>query len=129
MDPWRRSAHIVVIYLMTLDQLLDYALSKHEVEESLPFGPDVLVLKTNGKMFLLIPLEADPLRFNAKCDPERAQQLRAEYTGIVPGYHMNKKLWNTVLLDGSVPGALVRELIDHSYELIWAASKKPKSKK
>ena len=65
MDPWRRSAHIVVIYLMTLDQLLDYALSKHEVEESLPFGPDVLVLKTNGKMFLLIPLEADPLRFNA----------------------------------------------------------------
>jgi len=113
---------------MTLSQLLDYALSKPEVEESLPFGPDVLVLKTNGKMFLLIPLEADPLRFNAKCDPERAEQLRAEYTGILPGYHMNKKLWNTVLLDGSVPGALVRELIDHSYELIRAASKKSKPK-
>lgn len=114
---------------MTLDQLLDYAISKPEVEESLPFGPDVLVLKTNGKMFLLIPLETDPLRFNAKCDPERAEQLREEYTGILPGYHMNKKYWNTVLLDGSVPGALVRQLIDHSYELIRAAAKKTKSKK
>jgi predicted DNA-binding protein (MmcQ/YjbR family) len=113
---------------MTLSQLLDYALVKPDVEESLPFGPDVLVLKTNGKMFLLIPLDIDPLRFNAKCDPERATQLREEYSGILPGYHMNKKFWNTVLLDGSVPGALVRELIDHSYELIWAASKKSKPK-
>ncbi|MFN5418951.1 MAG: MmcQ/YjbR family DNA-binding protein [Sphingomonadales bacterium] len=109
---------------MTLSQLLDYALAKPDVEESLPFGPDVLVLKSNGKMFLLIPLDTDPLRFNAKCDPDRAVQLREEYTGILPGYHMNKKYWNTVLLDGSVPGVLVRELIDHSYELIWAASKK-----
>jgi predicted DNA-binding protein (MmcQ/YjbR family) len=114
---------------MTLDQLLDYALSKSEVEESLPFGPDVLVLKTNGKMFLLIPLDTDPLRFNAKCDPERAEQLREEYVGIRPGYHMNKKLWNTILLDGSVPWVLVRELIDHSYELIRAKPKKTTSKK
>jgi predicted DNA-binding protein (MmcQ/YjbR family) len=114
---------------MTLDQLLDYALSKSEVEQSLPFGPDVLVLKTSGKIFLLIPLDTDPLRFNAKCHPERAEQLREEYSGIVPGYHMNKKLWNTVLLDGSVPGTLVRELIDHSYELIRAKSKKPAPKK
>ena len=113
---------------MTLSQLLDYALVKPDVEESLPFGPDVLVLKTNGKMFLLIPLDIDPLRFNAKCDPERATQLREEYSGILPGYHMNKKYWNTVLLDGSVPGVLVRQLIDHSYELIWAASKKSKPK-
>ena len=114
---------------MTLDQLLDYALSKSEVEESLPFGPDILVLKTNGKMFLLIPLDTDPLRFNAKCDPERAEQLREEYVGIRPGYHMNKKLWNTILLDGSVPWALVRELIDHSYELIRAKPKKATPKK
>ena len=114
---------------MTLDQLLDYALSKSEVEQALPFGPDVLVLKTSGKIFLLIPLDTDPLRFNAKCDPERAEQLREEYSGIVPGYHMNKKLWNTVLLDGSVPETLVRELIDHSYELIRAKSKKPAPKK
>jgi len=114
---------------MTLDQLLEYALAKPEVEQSLPFGPDVLVLKTNTKMFLLIPLDSDPLRFNAKCDPERAIQLREEYKGIIPGYHMNKKLWNTVLLDGSVPGALVRELIDHSYQLIRAKPKKTTPKK
>ena len=114
---------------MTFDQLLKYAQAKPEVEESLPFGPDVLVLKTNGKMFLLIPLDTDPLRFNAKCDPERAIQLREEYSGIVPGYHMNKKLWNTVLLDGSVPGKLVRELIDHSYELIRSKQKKMIPKK
>jgi predicted DNA-binding protein (MmcQ/YjbR family) len=114
---------------MTLDQLLEYALAKPEVEESLPFGPDVLVLKTNGKIFLLIPLDTEPLRFNAKCDPERAIQLREEYSGIVPGYHMNKKLWNTILLDGSVPGALVRELIDHSYQLIREKSKKRIPKK
>ena len=80
-------------------------------------------------MFLLIPLDTDPLRFNAKCDPERAIQLREEYSGIVPGYHMNKKLWNTVLLDGSVPGKLVRELIDHSYELIRSKQKKMIPKK
>ena len=114
---------------MTLDQLLEYALAKPEVEQSLPFGPDVLVLKTNTKMFLLIPLDSDPLRFNAKCDPERAIQLREGYKGIIPGYHMNKKLWNTVLLDGSVPGALVRELIDHSYQLIRAKPKKTTPKK
>ena len=110
---------------MTLSHLLDYALAKPNVEESLPFGPDVLVLKTNGKMFLLVPLDTDPLRFNAKCDPERAAQLREEYTGILPGYHMNKRYWNTVLLDGSVPGVLVRQLIDHSYELIQATAQKP----
>ena len=114
---------------MTLSQLLDYSLAKPDVEESLPFGPDVLVLKSNGKMFLLIPLDTDPLRFNAKCDPERAAQLREEYTGILPGYHMNKKYWNTVLLDGSVPGVLVRQLIDHSYELIRATAQKSPSKK
>jgi predicted DNA-binding protein (MmcQ/YjbR family) len=112
---------------MTLSQLLDYALAKPDVEESLPFGPDVLVLKSNGKMFLLIPLDTDPLRFNAKCDPDRAVQLREEYTGILPGYHMNKKYWNTVLLDGSVPGVLVRQLIDHSYELIRASAQRPTS--
>ena len=61
--------------------------SKPDVEQSLPFGPDVLVLKTNGKIFLLIPLDADSQRFNAKCDPERAEQLRSEYAGILPGYH------------------------------------------
>jgi len=109
---------------MTLGELLDYALSKPETEETLPFGPDVLVLKTNGKMFLLVPLEVDPLRFNAKCDPERSVLLSEEYEGILPGYDMDKKLWNTVLLNGSIPTALVRELIAHSYDLVRGLSKK-----
>lgn len=103
---------------MTLGDLIDYAMMKPATEETLPFGPDVLVLKTNGKSFLLISLNSDPVQFNAKCDPEKALQLREMYTGIVPGYHMNKKHWNTILLDGSVPDKLVRELIDHSYELV-----------
>lgn len=103
---------------MTLGDLIDYAMMKPTTEETLPFGPDVLVLKTNGKSFLLISLNSDPVQFNAKCDPEKALQLREMYTGIVPGYHMNKKHWNTILLDGSVPDKLVRELIDHSYELV-----------
>ncbi len=109
---------------MTLGDLIDYALTKPETEETLPFGPDVLVLKTNGKSFLLIPLNSDPVQFNAKCDPEKALQLRESYEGILPGYHMNKKHWNTILLNGSVPDKLIRELIDHSYELI--RSKKSK---
>ncbi|MFM9019747.1 MAG: MmcQ/YjbR family DNA-binding protein [Sediminibacterium sp.] len=109
---------------MTLGNLIDYALTKPATEETLPFGPDVLVLKTNGKSFLLVSLNSDPVQFNAKCDPEKALQLREMYEGIVPGYHMNKKHWNTVILDGSVPDKLVRELIDHSYELVSAKKKK-----
>jgi predicted DNA-binding protein (MmcQ/YjbR family) len=109
---------------MTLGDLIDYALTKPETEETLPFGPDVLVLKTNGKSFLLISLNSDPVQFNAKCDPEKALQLREMYDGIVPGYHMNKKHWNTVLLDGTLPLQLVRELIDHSYELVRPRPKK-----
>ena len=109
---------------MTLGDLIDYALTKPETEETLPFGPDVLVLKTNGKSFLLISLNSDPVQFNAKCDPEKALQLRESYDGILPGYHMNKKHWNTVLLDGTLPPQLVRELIDHSYELVRPRPKK-----
>jgi predicted DNA-binding protein (MmcQ/YjbR family) len=105
---------------MTLGDLIDYALTKPATEETLPFGPDVLVLKTNGKSFLLISLNTDPVQFNAKCDPEKALLLREMYEGIVPGYHMNKKHWNTIVLNGSVPNKVVRELIDHSYELVCA---------
>ena len=105
---------------MTLDQLLDHSLAKDEVEESFPFGPDVLVLKVRGKVFLLISLDKDPLQFNAKCNPERAIELRETYASITPGYHMNKKHWNTIILDGTVPSRLIYELIDHSYELVNA---------
>lgn len=109
---------------MSLDLIRDYALSKPEVEETLPFGPDVVVFKVRSKAFLLIPLDSHPVQFNAKCDPERALELRETYASIVPGYHMNKTHWNTVVLDGSVPVALVRELIDHSYELVTAKGKR-----
>ena len=105
---------------MTLDQLLEHSLTKPHVEESFPFGPDVLVLKVKGKVFLLIPLNTDPLQFNVKCNPERALHLRDEYISIIPGYHMNKKHWNTIILDGTVPSSLIYELIDHSYALVSA---------
>jgi predicted DNA-binding protein (MmcQ/YjbR family) len=103
---------------MNMDRLLDHSLSKPDVEETFPFGPDVLVLKVKGKVFLLIPLNSHPVQFNVKCDPERAIMLREEYNSITPGFHMNKKHWNTIILDGTIPTSLILELIDHSYNLV-----------
>ena len=84
----------------------------------MPFGPDVLVYKVGGKMFALAIPDDFPPRINLKCDPERAMELRDRFPSILPGYHMNKKHWNTILLDGRVPPALLRDLIDHSYLLV-----------
>ena len=113
---------------MTLDQLLEHSLTKPHVEESFPFGPDVLVLKVKGKVFLLIPLNTDPLQCNVKCDPERAIELREEYASIIPGYHMNKKHWNTIICDGSVSQNHIKEWIDDSYNLVVSSlTKKLKS--
>jgi len=104
---------------MTLDELRDYCLAKPATEETLPFGPDTLVFKAGGKMFALTGLDEEDLRVNLKCDPERAIQLRERYEDIKPGWHMNKKHWNTVHLDNSdLRDDFVRELIDHSYELV-----------
>ncbi len=103
---------------MDIEQLRLYCLSKPCVTEEFPFGPDTLVFKVGGKLFALTGLENYPTTFNAKCDPERAIELRAEYPAIAPGWHMNKKHWNTVTLDGSLRAELVEELIDHSYELV-----------
>lgn len=103
---------------MDIEMLREYCLGKIGATEEFPFGPDVLVFKVGGKMFLLTNLENYPTTFNAKCDPERAIELRAEYPAIVPGWHMSKKHWNTVSLDGSLNGEFVRELVDHSYELV-----------
>lgn len=75
-------------------------------------------MKVGGKMFAALNLNELPLRFNVKCDPERAIQLREEHEDILPGYHMNKKHWNTVVLNGNLPTSLVREMIDHSYALV-----------
>ena len=103
---------------MNIEMLREYCLSKKSTEEGFPFGETTLVFKVMNKIFLLVSLDADPLQFNAKCNPEKAIQLREEYNAITPGYHMNKKHWNTVIVDGSIPSKLVKEMIDDSYNLI-----------
>jgi predicted DNA-binding protein (MmcQ/YjbR family) len=111
---------------MDLPDAIEHCLSKPHAVEATPFGPDVLVYKVADKLFALTQPDEFPARMNLKCDPERAALLREEYDSIVPGYHMNKRHWNTVVLDGSLPSALVRELIDHSYELIISSLPKAK---
>ena len=109
---------------MNIESLREYCLSLPDVEEALPFGPDTLVYKVGGKIFLLTGLDEVDFRFNAKCDPDKAIELREEYPCVIPGWHMNKKHWNTIVVDGSVSDKLLREWIFHSYELV-----KPKKKK
>jgi predicted DNA-binding protein (MmcQ/YjbR family) len=103
---------------MNIETIQEYCLSKPDVEETLPFGPETLVYKTNTKIFLLIGIDKDPLQFNVKCDPDKALELREEYTCVQPGFHMNKKHWNTIVVDGSVSVKLLKEWIDHSYNLV-----------
>lgn len=110
---------------MNIETLRDYCLSKPGAEETLPFGPDTLVFKVSGKAFLLVGLDAEDLRFNVKCDPDKALELREEYPCVLPGFHMNKKHWNTIVVDGSVSNALLKEWIDHSFSLV---APKPKKK-
>ena len=109
---------------MNIESLREYCLSKPNVEETLPFGPDTLVFKVEGKIFLLVGLDEEQLSFNVKCDPSKAIELREEFGCVLPGYHMNKKHWNTVVLDGVIPDREVREMIDHSYELVASTPKK-----
>ncbi len=109
---------------VNLDALRTYCLSKNGVTEDMPFGDDILVFRVKSKLFALTGLDALPLTVNLKCDPERALELRARYEAVQPGYHMNKKHWNTVLLDGSIPHDEVREMIDHSYDLVVRGLKK-----
>ena len=113
--------------LRTLQALRAYCAAKPGCKEDAPFGPDTLVFKVGGKMFALCDVtdnvrdgEADPLTVNLKCEPGLAELLRARHDAVKPGYHMNKRHWNTLTLDGSLPDALVRELIDRSYELVVA---------
>jgi len=103
---------------MDVESLREYCLAKKAVEESFPFGETTLVFKVKGKIFLLVSLDSDVLRFNVKCDPEQAIEWREKYPAVQPGYHMNKKLWNTVTVDGSIPARLLRQMIDDSYRLV-----------
>lgn len=102
---------------MQLNTLLNYALSLKGVEETFPFDKTTLVLKVGGKMFLLVDID-DASSVNLKCDPEKAIELREKYSGVQPGYHMNKKHWNTVTLVGDVDDQLIFDLVKHSYQLV-----------
>ena len=86
--------------------------------ETYPFGPDTAVYKVGGKMFALLPHSADPPRLSLKCDPEWSNLLRNAYDSVQPGYHLNKKHWNTIVLDGSVSDDELSELIEHSHQLV-----------
>ena len=103
---------------MNVEELREYVLQKPGVTEGFPFGEDTLVFKVKDKVFLLIGLDASPLQFNVKCDPDKAMELREEFPGaILPGYHMNKKHWNTVIVDGRLSSKLILEMVDDSYRL------------
>jgi len=108
---------------MNIEEIRIYCLSKKQTTEGLPFGDDTLVFKVKGKMFALMNLEGE-LRMSLKCDPEEAIRLREKHDAVIPGYHMNKKLWNTVIADGSITDQLIKKWIDDSYKLV--VSKLPK---
>lgn len=105
---------------MEPNELKTACLDLNGATEEFPFGPDTSVFKIGGKIFAISALGGLPLKVSLKCDPDLAVRLRAEHPAIVPGYHLNKRHWNTVTLDGSLPDGLVRELLEDSYDLIVA---------
>lgn len=109
---------------MQVDALRDCFLGFPEVTEETPFDEHTVVYKTAGKMFALIDWEQKPLRMNLKCDPLLAEELRDQYPCVVPGYHMNKKHWNTVFIDGSVSDEQLGEWVCHSFEKVVAGMSK-----
>ncbi len=109
---------------MDIETFRDYCLSKKGVTEGFPFDDVTLVFKVMNKMFALTGLNHQPSTANLKCDPERAIELREEYPDIQPGYHMSKKHWNTVTLEGELSDEMIIELTDHSYDLVVAKLKK-----
>ena len=102
---------------MDIDEVREYCMGKRSVEEGMPFGDGVLVYKVCNKIFLLIPV-VKPYRMNVKCDPETALELREKYEDVQPGYHMSKKHWNTVFIEGKIPKNELYKMIDDSYSLI-----------
>lgn len=111
---------------MDLEQFRTHCLSKKGTTEEFPFGEDVMVFKVKGKIFALCGI--DPFEsINLKCDPEKSIQLREEYPAVQPGYHMNKKHWNTILMDRTIPDRLILSWVDHSYDLV--GPKSPKTNK
>ncbi len=109
--------------MIDVEYISSYCLAKKGVVETFPFNETTLVFKVMGKMFALLPLENGD-RIALKCDPERAMELREEWEEITGAFHMNKKHWNTVMTSGRISVELLRELIDHSYDLVVASLKK-----
>ena len=112
---------------MNLETFRKYCLSKPQTTEGTPFGPDVVVFKVGGKMFALASLDEVPARVNLKCDPDLALELRDRYEQVTPGYHMNKKHWNTIEIESGIPEAELRKMIDNSYDLV--VKRLPKAKR
>lgn len=106
---------------MQVDTFRDYCLTKRGVTEGSPFGPEHVVFKVGAKMFALLALDEVPATANLKCEPDRALELRDQYEDVQPGFHMNKKHWNTVVIAAGVPDPEIRAMIDHSYELVFGA--------
>lgn len=109
---------------MNLDSIRDYTLSLPHVTEDQPFGPEILVFRIGGKIFALLVLDEHPLRINLKCNPEKAIELREEHDWVIPGYHMNKKHWNTLVLEDYAKPKLVFHLVEHSYDLVFSSLSK-----
>jgi predicted DNA-binding protein (MmcQ/YjbR family) len=107
-------------------QLRKHCLSFPGAEETFPFGPNTSVFKVEGKLFALSALAMEPLQVSVKCEPLLAEQLRAAHSSVIPGYHLNKRHWNTVIVDGSLPDGMIRDLVEDSYDLI--VSKLPKAR-
>jgi predicted DNA-binding protein (MmcQ/YjbR family) len=103
---------------MNIEELREYCLGKPDATEGTPFGPDTLVFKVGGKIFAIAALDEVPARANLKCDPDLALELRDRYEQVRPGYHMNKKHWNTVDIETGIPESEIRTMIDHSYDLV-----------
>jgi predicted DNA-binding protein (MmcQ/YjbR family) len=99
-------------------ELRAHCLSFPGAEETFPFGPNTSVFKVGGKIFALSRLGADQLRVSLKCEPGLAEQLREAHAEVIPGYHLNKRHWNTVIVDGSLPEQMIREMIEDSYDLV-----------
>ena len=112
---------------MDAAKLRDRCLSFNGAEETFPFGPRTCVFKVAGKMFALSQLGAEPLRISLKCDPDLAAALRKAHTAVIPGYHLNKRHWNTVIIDGSLSDATVRDMVEDSYDLV--VSKLPRGRR
>ena len=112
---------------MTAEELRDYCLSLLGTDEDFPFGPDTSVFKVAGKIFALSRLLEYPLRVSLKCDPPLAEELRKAHPAVIPGYHLNKRHWNTVVIDGTLPDTMLTDMIEDSYDLV--VSKLPRARR